>query len=69
MADADIALLTIGEIARHINQPLHRVDYVIRTRGIQPLARAGGSRVFSKQAMEEIAEALSQIDAEQGCEW
>jgi hypothetical protein len=34
-------LLTIGEIARRLGQALHRIEYVIRSRNIQPTSWAG----------------------------
>ncbi len=49
--------LTPGEIARKCRSPLHRVDYVIRARNLQPTARAGAIRVFT-------AEQAAFIDAE-----
>ncbi len=29
---------TVGRIAQRLNEPIHRVEYVIRTRNIQPEA-------------------------------
>lgn len=49
---------TTGEIARRLGQPLHRVEYLIRTRCIQPAAWAGNSRVFCEEAVQLIAREL-----------
>jgi hypothetical protein len=54
---------TIGRIARELNEPIHRVDYAIRTRGIEPEFTAGHLRVFSEDAAERIAEILLEIDS------
>jgi hypothetical protein len=54
--------LTIGAIARELHEPLHRVSYVIRTRGIEPEAVAGHIRVFPPEAVERIAAILRDID-------
>jgi DNA-binding transcriptional MerR regulator len=54
-------LHTIGEVAARLSVPLHRVDYVVRTRGIQP-ARVGPYRVFSDQAVARIKAELERID-------
>jgi hypothetical protein len=54
--------LTIGAIARELGEPIHRVDYAVRTRGIEPEAIAGNIRVFPPEAVERIAEVLRQID-------
>ncbi len=53
---------TVGRIARELNEPIHRVDYAIRTRGIEPEFTAGHLRVFSEDAVERIAEILREID-------
>lgn len=51
--------LTVGEIARRTNQPLHRVEYVVRARRIEPDSWAGNLRVFSDAALERIARELA----------
>ena len=56
------ALPTIGTIAKQLGQPLHRVDYIVRTRGIQPTGRAGHVRVFTDADVKLIAEELRRID-------
>ena len=55
---------TVGEIARRLNLPLHRVEYVIGARNIQPVGRAGNSRVFSEAAVDRIASECRRMDAE-----
>lgn len=56
--------LTVGEIARQTNQPVHRIEYIIRSRNIQPNQRAGNARVFSKSDFEFIASEIKRIDKE-----
>ena len=56
-------LLTVGTIARRLNRPIHRVEYVIRSREIGPTGRAGNLRVYSEQAVETIAAELDRIDS------
>ena len=55
-------LPTIGEISRRIDQPHHRIAYVIKTRRIAPCGRAGHARVFDEEAVREIADACRRID-------
>jgi hypothetical protein len=55
---------TVGEIARRLNVPLHRVEYVIRSRGISPTTRAGNIRVFSESDVRRIGSELDRIAAE-----
>ncbi len=52
---------TIGEIARRLGQPIHRIEYVIRARRIQPSGWAGNARVFSEDAVRVIAGELRRI--------
>jgi DNA-binding transcriptional MerR regulator len=56
---------TIGEIAKRLGEALHRVEYVIRTRGIQPAGRAGNVRIFTEPDVALIAHELRLIDARQ----
>lgn len=58
-------LLTVGEIARRLGQPLHRIEYIIRSRGIAPSGWAGHARVFAETDLQRIAAELRRIDAEQ----
>lgn len=55
-------LNTIGRIATALGVPLHRVEYVIRSRNIQPTARAGSLRVFSKDDVILISMAIVKMD-------
>ena len=58
---------TVGEIARRLGEPLHRIEYVIRAREVQPVSRAGNARVFSDADVEYIRGELRRIDDEKGC--
>ena len=57
-------LTTIGEVARRLNRPQHRVEYVVRARRLQPAKRAGNARVFSDADVQYIESELSRIDAD-----
>jgi hypothetical protein len=52
---------TVGEIARRVGAPVHKVEYVIRTRGIRPCGRAGNARVFSEVDVARISSELRRI--------
>jgi hypothetical protein len=56
-------LLTLGVIADRCNEPIHRIEYVLRTRNIRPVGVAGRSRVYTEQDLERIVEELRSIDA------
>ena len=54
---------TVGEIARRLGQPIHRIEYVIRSRSIEPSCMAGNARVFTDTDVDRIASELRRIDA------
>jgi len=56
--------LTVGEIAARLGQPVHRIEYVIDSRGLRPTAWAGHARIFSESDLHYIASVLRRIDAE-----
>jgi hypothetical protein len=55
---------TVARIAEHLGAPRHRVEYVIETRGIRPIGRAGIARVFDASDVDLIGSALARIEAE-----
>lgn len=55
---------TAGNIARELDQPLHRVAYILNTRShIRPMCRAGRLRVYGSQAVAQVRYELNVIDA------
>jgi hypothetical protein len=52
---------TVGEIARRLGEPVHRIEYIIRSRGLRPNSRAGNARVFSEADVRAIAVELARI--------
>jgi hypothetical protein len=61
-------LLTVGEIARRLDQPIHRVEYVLRSRNVAPAGWAGNSRVFVESDVAFVAAELRRIDDERSGE-
>lgn len=45
-------LLTVGLIAKQLNLPIHKVLYLITSRNIRPIQRAGSLRVFSEDTID-----------------
>jgi DNA-binding transcriptional MerR regulator len=66
MQTSHIAMPTVGEIARRLGQPVHRVEYVLRSRHIQPGGRAGNCRVFTEEDVARIAAELRLIESRKG---
>ena len=58
--------LTVGEIAKRLGVPLHRVLYVVRSRDIRPASRAGNVRVFAESDLMYIGSEIRRIDREKG---
>ena len=56
------SLPTVGEIARRLGVPLHRVEYVIRSRNLHPCGLAGHARVFTEADVGHIAGELRRMD-------
>ncbi len=49
-----IKLLTVGEIARRLGCPIHKILYLIQSRQIVPIQRAGALRVFDDSVLDLI---------------
>ena len=65
MTDRAVARLrTPGVLAADLDVPLHRVQYVLRSRAhITPSARAGRLRLYDREAVALIRHELNAIDA------
>ena len=57
---------TVGLIAAELLVPVHRVQYIIRTRNIQPQCVAGNLKIFTKDDVARIRHELNAIDARKG---
>ena len=57
---------SLGDVASQLEVPVHRVEYVIRTRRIRPLIRAGGRKLYSDATVQRIASEIQRIDEERG---
>ena len=58
-------LRTAGVLASDLDEPLHRVLYVLRTRPhIRPAARAGQLRLYDREAVALIRHELDAMDAQ-----
>jgi DNA-binding transcriptional MerR regulator len=51
-------LATLGDVARRLGVPVHRVTYILRTRNIQPTSRAATYRLFDNDVVARIAKEL-----------
>lgn len=58
---ANTSLKTIGDIAKALGIPKHRVTYAVDKAGVEPVARAGILRLFGDTEVARIQRALEQI--------
>jgi hypothetical protein len=58
-----LQLPTVGEIARRLGEPIHKVEYVLRSRCIRPRGIAGNSRVYAEEDVDRVAAELRAIAA------
>ena len=54
---------TAGWIAMELLVPIHRVQYIIRTRGIRPIAKAGNTGIYDREAVARIRHEINAIEA------
>lgn len=59
-------MLTVGEVARRLGEKIHRIEYMIRSRRIEPSGRAWHARVFNETDLAFIAGELSRIASDRG---
>ena len=64
MANQIKTLWTVARIAEHQNVARHRVEYVIDSREITPIGRAGIARVFARRDVNFIGHELRRIEAD-----
>ena len=57
---------TVGVISRRLGIPTHRVNYIVRTRGIRPASRAGMAHIYNEADVERIASEARRIDEDRG---
>ena len=59
-------IASLGEIAERLNVPIHRVEYVIRSRQIKPALVVGGRHIYSEAQIQRISSEIRRIDEEKG---
>ena len=59
-------LRTLGEIARLLDVPFHRVAYAVTTYEINEATRVGIIRLFDESGVQAIRAALSRIAGRRG---
>ena len=60
------AIHSVGTLAKLFDVPVHRIAYVIRSRGIEPAGIAGNVRLFDEAAAQWIGSELQRIEDARG---
>ena len=58
--------LTIGELSRLTGAPTHKVRYILMSRGLKPVARAGAALVYDEGTLQFVQAELRRIREERG---
>lgn len=53
-------LATLPMLADHLGEPLHRLEYVVRTRSIEPRVRLMATRMYHRDQLPDIRAALAE---------
>ncbi len=53
--------LTLGDIARRLEVPIHRAKYAIEAHGIEPAMRAGITRLWEARDLATIKSAVDRV--------
>ena len=54
---------TVGQIARDLGEPEHRVKHIVNSRRIESLGRVGIIRLYGPDAVDRVRDELHAIDA------
>jgi hypothetical protein len=57
-------VVSLGDISRRLGKPIHRIDYVVRSRNIVPALIVGGRHFYNEAAVQHIASEIRRIEAE-----
>lgn len=57
---------SVGTLARLFDVPVSRIQYIVRSRDIQPAGIAGNVRLFDEAAAQWIGSELERIAADKG---
>lgn len=57
-------LWTVARIAAHLSVDRHRIEYLIDSREIKPIARAGIARIFSQADVDRLTREIEKIESQ-----
>lgn len=59
-------LLTVGGVAERLRARQWKIQYILKTRSIEPAARSGNLRLFGPDEIERIREAVAEMGERKG---
>ncbi|MGJ8635581.1 MAG: hypothetical protein ACSHX5_01865 [Phycisphaerales bacterium] len=62
--NSENTLWTVARIAAHLSVDRHRIEYLIDSRGIKPIARAGIARIFAPADVDRLKNEIERIDSQ-----
>ena len=54
-------LLSVGGLAKQFGDEVWRIEYILRSRQIKPLAKIGNANIYGIAAARRVEEALNEI--------
>lgn len=61
--DKKRSFYSIGHLSEKFNVPVHRLEFAINSRKIEPCGWAGNSRIFDESGAAKVGAALTEISA------
>ena len=55
-------VLTVGEVAERLGIKIHRAEYLLRSRNVQPAGMAGRYRLFDESAIQRLQKELKKAE-------
>ena len=49
---------TVGQISKRLGVEIHKVQYMIKSRGVEPAAKAGNAHIYTEDQVTHLAELL-----------
>jgi len=61
----EIQALTMGVMAERLGVPIHKAQYLVKSRNIKPIERAGNLRIFDEKAIEKLQRELKRANRDE----
>ena len=55
-------LLTVGDLGQQLDQPIHKIEYLLSSRKVTPIQRAGRFRLYSRDTVRFLRGEIDQME-------